>query len=83
MKADRMGVIVNHRFDRLVLRAFGQIFKPKYPPEAVITAFNQRKASALNWVPSHPSAGCDHGQFRLSQTLEETMLKRSVTKGFW
>ena len=55
MKADQMGVIVNHRFDRLVLRAFGQIFKPKYCPEALLTAFNQRRPVSLIGFPRTPA----------------------------
>jgi hypothetical protein len=64
MKADRMGVTVNHRIDRLVLRAFGQIFK-----------LQLRIGSSGERLFNH--------EFRLSQTLEETKLKRSVKKGFW
>lgn len=64
MKADRMGVTVNERFDSVVLRAFVQFFKLRL-----------KNKSLREFLFHH--------QFGLSQTLEETRLKRSVTKGFW
>ena len=71
MKADRMGVIVNHRFDRLVLRAFRQIFKPKYCTEAVMTAFNQRRPASLIGFPPTPAQAVIMAGFGLVKHLKK------------